>query len=122
VDAAIPCFIASLYSVLPLVEALLPADILGTDSTLEEAIDLYKDRGVLVLPPEVKRGVQKEWEAPLHDLTMSTQRVTATTPTDRRERRCLASHSPVASARDSPLERVLSCRLRLGADTCVPHR
>jgi len=67
VDAAIPCFIASLPSVLPLVEALLPAGILGADSTLEEAIDLWKERGVFVEPPEDKRGVQEEWEAPLHD-------------------------------------------------------
>jgi len=60
VDAAIPCFAASLHSVLPLVGALLPADILVAGSTLEEAIDLWKEQGVFVRPPEDNRGVQKE--------------------------------------------------------------
>jgi len=96
VDAAIPCYIASLRSVLPLVEALLPADSLGADSTLEEAIDLWKERGVFTLPPEDKRGVQKEWEAPFHDLTMSTLRVTATAPTD--QARLLAATDENAGA------------------------
>jgi len=58
VDAAIPCYIASLHSVLPLVTALLPGGILAADPTLEEATDLWKHRGAAVpLPMGDKLGV-----------------------------------------------------------------
>jgi len=130
VDTAIPCFIASRHSVLPLVETLLPADISGADSTLEEAIDLWKERGVSVLPPEDKRGVQEEWESPLHDLAMSTLRVTAATPTDQARLLAATSTQELGLTLSHRLNSTtisyesfrVACVLRLGADTCVPHR
>jgi len=62
--------------------ALLPGDILGADKNLEKATDLCRDRRVATrVPMDDQRGVQETREMPLHDLTLSTLKVTAATTT-----------------------------------------
>jgi len=101
--------------------------------TLEEATDLWRDRGAAVpLPMGERIGVQEAWEMPLHELTLSTLKLTATTPTD--QARILAATDANAgswlNALPSPQLGThlpnesfrIACALRLGADICVPHK
>jgi len=86
----------------------------------------------LQLPIGARLGVQEAWEMPLQELTLSTLKITATTPTD--QARLLAgtdvnaggwlnalpspqlgTHLPDESFR-------VGCAFRLGAETCLPHK
>jgi hypothetical protein len=132
VETAVPCFISSLYSALPLVEQLLPPSISARDEALEEAEDTWGNSGARELPPVETRGIQKTWEAPDVEAAILSLRESA--PTLQDSARLLASARPEAGAWLSCLPspqlgthlpdeafRIASA-LRLGCDVCQPHQ
>ena len=132
VDVAIPCFLASIYSALPLVNQLLPPNIHGNDTAISEAEESWSTFGPPELPPENLRGNQATWERPLLDVTHSHLLISAPSLADKA--RLLAINDPYAgawlNALPSPQLGTLlpnevfrvAVSLRLGADVCQPHK
>jgi hypothetical protein len=129
VDMAVPCFLASIHSVLPLVDSLLPPHLRDCDAALDEGLSLWKGLAV----PEVSvRGVQSEWEKPVMEMTVNTLKLSA--PNAQATARLLALQQPHAgdwlhalpspqlgTLLDNESFRVISS-LRLGGSVCQPHR
>jgi hypothetical protein len=132
---AIPCFLASFHSTLPLIESLLPAEVLSLESAADEAENLWTLPGSdspLNIPPTPVKGGQKEWDVPKVQAIVTNLRTQTTTPEDKA--RTLAVLEPEVgawlAARPSPQLGThlsnetfrISCALRLGCDICQPHK
>ncbi|XP_021962574.1 uncharacterized protein LOC110858198 [Folsomia candida] len=132
VDVAIPCFLASAYSVLPLVERLLPPYLHGTDTALQEGEERWNPMGPAEFPPPEVRGFQASWEVPQQEAAINHLRNRASTPEDKA--RLLAMGQPHVgawlNAVPSPQLGTLlpnetfriACALRLGCDVCHSHK
>ncbi|OXA39608.1 hypothetical protein Fcan01_25760 [Folsomia candida] len=132
VDVAITCFLASVHSVLPHMERLLPGDLHGTDAAMIEGEERWTALGPAELPAETIRGVQAAWERPILDITLSQLTQGATTPEDTARYRALrdkfagswlnALPSPQLGTLLSNESFRVSISLRLGCDVCQPHK
>lgn len=71
VDVAIPCFLASAYSALPLVERLLPPYLHGTDTAIFEGEERWDPMGTTEPPPPESRGSQAAWELPQQEAVVT---------------------------------------------------
>ncbi|XP_035711828.1 uncharacterized protein LOC118437132 [Folsomia candida] len=132
VDVAIPCFLASAYSALPLVERLLPPYLHGTDTAQQEGEQRWNPMGPAELPPLDVRGIQATWEKPQQEAAINHLKNGAPTPEDKA--RLLAIGQPHVgawlNAIPSPQLGTLlpnetfrvACALRLGCDVCHPHK
>ncbi|OXA48561.1 Retrovirus-related Pol polyprotein from type-1 retrotransposable element R1 [Folsomia candida] len=83
VDVAIPCFLASAYSALPLVELLLPPYLQDTDVARQEGEERWNPMGPAELPPLEVRGAQAAWEMPQQEAAVNHLRSGATTPEEK---------------------------------------
>ncbi len=132
VVVAIPCFLASVHSVLPHMDRLLPGYLHGTDIAMEEGEERWTALGTAELPPEPVRGVQAAWERPILDITLSQLLLGAATPEDAARYRALrdkdagawlnALPSPQLGTHLSNESFRFAISLRLGCDVCQPHR
>jgi hypothetical protein len=131
-DTAIPCFLASVYSVLPLVTRLLPLNVDLMDSHVEDAMDQWSN---LAMPmprrQEDSQYRQDIWVKPIFNLTAA--HLTSCTNQEDKARLMavtqpymgtwltalpspqLGTHVPNDSFR-------ISCALRLGCDICQAHK
>jgi len=129
VDMAVPCFLASIHSVLPLVDSLLPPNLRNCDAALDEGLSL---RQGLAVPDVSVRGFQSEWEKPVMEMTLNSLKLSA--PNAQATARLLALQQPNAgdwlhalpspqlgTLLDNESFRVI-CALRLGGSVCQPHR
>lgn len=96
VDAAIPCFLASIYSALPLIERLLPTQIHGSDTAMQERVETWDPLGTMELPPSEIRGIQAAWEEPQNQAILAHLKNWASTPED--QARLLAVREPNTGA------------------------
>ncbi|XP_021959247.1 uncharacterized protein LOC110855135 [Folsomia candida] len=132
VDVAIPCFLASVHSVLPHVERLLPDHLHGTDIAMAEGVQRWTDLDLTDLPLETVRGIQSAWERPILDNTLSKLSELAVIPEDTARLRSLRDKYAGVwlNALPSPQLGTLlpnetfrvAIALRLGCDICEPHK
>jgi hypothetical protein len=95
VDSAIPCFFALVYSSGPLVQKLLPAPLLESESARKDREQAEKEwslGGAGVLPPEEERGIQATWGGP--NIALTLQQLTSEAATLADKARVIAGQQP----------------------------
>ena len=130
VDIAIPCFLASSYSNLPLIIQILK-DPHFYDPDIVESESLWTFNTNLELPDQTLRSKQKSWE----DSTLVTRRLILynnATSSEEKARLLAAFQSESGAWLNALPSRQLgtlllkddfriSCALRLGCNICLPH-
>ncbi|XP_035711494.1 uncharacterized protein LOC118436923 [Folsomia candida] len=132
VDVAIPCFLASAYSVLPLVERLLPPYLHGTVTALQEGEEGWNPMGPAEFPPPEVRGFQASWEVPQQEAAINHLRNRASTPEDKARLLAMGQLHVGAWLNAVPSPQLgtllpnetfrIACALRLGCDVCHSHK
>ena len=131
VDSAIPCFLASIHSVQPLVKKLLPNFLHTADYVIQEAEELWETSSGCVQPPVLQKSTQKSWEEPVVKATINKLQNDAPTTEDR-ARYLAVQQQEVGSWLNALLSPQLgthltnesfriSCALRLGCEICQAH-
>ena len=125
--SAIPCFIASYHSVLPLIHQLIPEDI--TDCALPQAIQAYETEFGSI--PTENPNSQKSWETPIFNQIVKDLTIHYSTPLEKA--RILAVQqeeaglwlqafpSPQIGTHMDDRSFQIAVALRLGATICLPH-
>ena len=128
-DIALPAFVASLYSVNDLVDAILSRINMAETNELVDAVAAWTLRGESLQLPESKAS-QKSWDSPLMEISrenlllvadqVSRARLLAAA---RKESGAWLNALPVPSlgTQLDPETLRVSIALRIGADVCQPH-
>jgi hypothetical protein len=94
-ESAIPCFLASFHSCLPLIEELLPEVIISSDGSRSEATELWQMNNA-ENPEETTTHLQSSWEFPLFKNLQ--QELLSTSSDQESKARLLAASEPYAGA------------------------
>src|SRR5882757_2619358 len=129
VTSAIPFYLASFHSVLPVVETLIPEAVLQNDTSLSAAMQQFESQ--FGPSPVSRRDLQTTWETSFFDNMLQTLSDGATTPLAKA--RLLAVQQPesglwLSAVPSEPLKTHIKDRhfhiisgLRLGAKIVRPH-
>jgi hypothetical protein len=129
---AIPCFLASVYSMLPLTTQILPTNMPIPSHDLDEAMSIWSDKIGYIVPAISLRGKQKSWSDPMFSNILrnlqsnvgsfedKARLLSHTQPESGCWLSCLPSRS-LGNHLDNESFRI-ACGLRLGTDLCLPHR
>ncbi|OXA58286.1 Retrovirus-related Pol polyprotein from type-2 retrotransposable element R2DM [Folsomia candida] len=132
IDVAIPCFLASIYSSLPLAERLLPPHLHGIDTAIQEGEERWKSLGSSPLPPLEIRGIQAIWEIPQQEGVINHLTTNATTLEDKARYHAMSQPNVGAWLNAIPSPQLgthlpnetfrIAAALRLRCDICQPHK